>query len=133
MITQRLILDGPYPDGVWTCPGCMSPLTEGRLEHPDDCPEMRRGNAAGPLTSPAQVHVWLGDHGWAMIGTGEGGSAWQPPDGIREVWVGVPDGGTAPELAGALERIAKRSGLPFGEVLAGMRSICLPAGEETDD
>ena len=41
MITQRLILDGPYPDGVWTCIGCASPLTEGRIQHPDDCPELR--------------------------------------------------------------------------------------------
>jgi hypothetical protein len=41
VITQRLILDGPYPDGVWACIGCSAHLIEGRIEHPDDCPEIQ--------------------------------------------------------------------------------------------
>lgn len=40
MITQRLILEGGYPSGLWTCPGCRATLTESRLEHDDTCPEV---------------------------------------------------------------------------------------------
>lgn len=117
MITQRLILDG----GIWTCIGCHSPLTEGLIQHPRDCPELCHGNAAGPLPSPAQVCAWLSDHCWARTSTGEGGSMWLPPgtgDGVA-----VPHDGDPWFLAGALERITKRAGLPFGEVLAGMRAL----------
>jgi hypothetical protein len=127
VITQRLIIDGGTP----TCIGCHSPLTEGLIQHPDDCEELRRGNVSGPLPSPAQVYAWLGAHGWAMVGTGEGGSAWTPPGHGRDSWVGIPDdAGDVHPLAGALERIASRSGLPFGEVLAGMRAT--EVGEESD-
>jgi hypothetical protein len=128
VITQRLILDG----GTWTCIGCHGPLDEGIIQHPHDCPELRQGGMSGPLPSPAQVCAWLGVHSWAMIGTGEGGSAWQPPGSRgRDSWVGIPDGaGDVHALAGALERIASRSGLPFGEVLAGMRAT--EVGESSD-
>lgn len=42
MTSQRLILDGGYPDGLWSCAGCKAVLTEGVLEHPGDCAEMAR-------------------------------------------------------------------------------------------
>lgn len=42
----------------------------------------------------------------------------------------VDDAGDVHGLGGALERIASRSGLPFGEVLTGMRAI---EAEEDDD
>jgi len=41
MITQRLVLDGGYPDGVWACGGCGTHLHEGFLAHRDDCPDVR--------------------------------------------------------------------------------------------
>ena len=41
MITQRLILDGDYPDGVWSCPGCGAHFTDGVLTHPDVCTEIK--------------------------------------------------------------------------------------------
>jgi hypothetical protein len=117
VIAQRFHVD----DCILACAGCGSRLVENVMQHPGDCPELRQGGDPGPLPLPAQVFAWLERHGWSMIGTGEGGSAWTPPVGAWKGWVGIPDAGSAPELAGALERIAKRSGLPFGEVLAGMR------------
>lgn len=46
MITQRLILDGAYPDGVWACIGCSAHLIEGRITHHDRCPEIPPGREA---------------------------------------------------------------------------------------
>ncbi len=46
MITQRLILDGGYPDGLWCCAGCAAKFLAGAdgngtyLAHRGDCPEM---------------------------------------------------------------------------------------------
>jgi hypothetical protein len=36
VITQRLIL----VNGLWACPGCPAVLTDGKLAHPDSCPEL---------------------------------------------------------------------------------------------
>lgn len=116
MITQRLILDG----GTYTCIGCHSPLTDGRIQHPHDCPEMRP-NTPGPLPSLPQVRGWLAAHAWEPLPPGEAGTLWLPPGRGPVSGVGVPNAGDSHAMAGALERIAKRSGLPFGEVLAGMR------------
>lgn len=129
MITQRLILDGGYPDGTWTCPGCRSPLTEGLIQHPDDCQELRRGNAPGPLPSVAQAESWMLNRGWEPDRPGLHGRLWRPP-GRPEDAVAVLFTGDGVEFPGSLERITKRSGLPFGEVLAGMRATGV--GESSD-
>lgn len=118
MITQRLILDGGTP----TCIGCHSPLAEGLIQHPHDCPEMRP-NSTGPLPPLALVREWLLAHGWEPLAPGEKGTLWMPPGCGVASGVGVPNADGSHAMAGALERIAKRSGLPFGEVLAGMRAI----------
>lgn len=115
MITQRLARGG---GGCVGCPGCHSSLADGVLQHPDDCPELQRGNTAGPLPTPAQIRVWLTAHGWTRVGAGEGGSAWLPEDG-RD-WVGIPDDSGTWEMGGALERIAKRSGVLFGDMVREM-------------
>lgn len=121
MITQRL---AHGPDRRLVCPGCQSTVTSGMLQHPDDCPELQRGNTAGPLPTSDQIHAWLTVHGWTSPGgSGAAGSAWQPVDG--QDWVGVPDDSGMWEMGGALERIAKRSGMPFGQVLAEMRAIAI--------
>jgi transcriptional regulator with XRE-family HTH domain len=39
-VTQRLVLAGGYPGGVWTCAGCRAELTEGRIAHTAGCPEV---------------------------------------------------------------------------------------------
>jgi hypothetical protein len=130
VITQRLILDGAAPDAVLTCVGCHSPLIEGRIQHPDNCPELRKGNAAGTLPSVAQITAWLAAHGWAQIDTGPGGSLWCPPDRVLAAVATPPGDGYPDYIAGALERIASRSGLPFGEVLTAMRAAGV--GENSD-
>jgi hypothetical protein len=49
--TQRLILEGGYPDGLWACAGCKANFThdaEGNgtyIVHPDGCPEVRGEDA----------------------------------------------------------------------------------------
>ena len=46
MITQRLELEGGYPDGLWACAGCGAHLESGLddagtvMKHRDDCPEV---------------------------------------------------------------------------------------------
>jgi hypothetical protein len=58
--TQRLILDGGYPDGLWACGGCGARFTadaEGNgtyLVHPDDCPELRASEDVAPRGQVAQ-------------------------------------------------------------------------------
>ena len=121
MITQRLHFSG---HGRWTCPGCQSSVTGDVLQHPDDCPELRRGNTLGPLPSVAQVHGWLHAYGWVPQPPGPAGRLWHP-EGRPEDAVAVLHDGEGVELPGALERIAKRSGVPFGEMLAGMRAIAV--------
>lgn len=54
VITQRLILNGGTP----TCISCHGTMENCRIQHPDDCLELRPGNG-GPLPSVAQVHGWL--------------------------------------------------------------------------
>ena len=64
MITQKLVLEGGYPDGVWTCAGCPAELTEGLLTHYNNCTEMSHHVtfAAGARAERAKIKAQLAEY-----------------------------------------------------------------------
>jgi hypothetical protein len=58
VITQRLVLDGGYPDGIYRCAGCHARLENGAFRHPDDCTVMAQAAAAerGAIIALAEQH-----------------------------------------------------------------------------
>ncbi len=68
MITQRFVLDGGYPDGLWACAGCGAHLESGPddagtvIGHKGDCPEGRRTDNC-PATTRNQPLYSLDSYG----------------------------------------------------------------------
>jgi hypothetical protein len=110
----------PDPKPSWLVP--WEDLDDGQREV-----DMRIGEVIASAERPvdacppsaAQIRTWLLAHGWIPGTRGEAGTAWHPPSATQAV--GVPHDDDDPFLtAGALKRIAERSGLPLGYVTQEM-------------
>ena len=71
------------------------------------------------VPSVDQIRVWLLAHGWVAGSPGPVGALWHPPGGGHPVVV-THDDGDPFATAGALKRIAERSGLPLSDVTREM-------------